>query len=138
MGRFKDFDAAEAERQREPITFRLGGREWNVIHVDAASFLAFSRQIAEGGNAVVLGFDDYIHGSLAEDERDDFRAMLAESHISLPTLIAVGTWIVEQASGNPTADVSLSQPAPSRTGEPPRVVSLWPASTPEGSASAAG
>ena len=126
MARFKDFDAAEAERKGEPITFRLGGKEWTAAHVGAATFLAFSRQSAEGGPAAMTGFDDYITSTLAEDQREPFHAMLAEHDVQLSTLIALMQWIVEQATGNPTAAVSPSLPSPSNTGKPRVVYSREP------------
>ena len=138
MARFKDFDAAEAERKGEPITFRLGGREWTAAHVNAANFLAFARQIANGGNDTVIGFDDYITGTLAEKDRKAFQKMLAEKEIQLSTLMELGQWIVEQATGNPTAGASPSQEAPSSSGQPLRVMSLDPVSTSEEPLSGAG
>ena len=138
MARFKDFDAAEAERKGEPITFALGGREWHATHVNAANFLTFARTISEGGNAAVSGFDDYITGTLAEEERKDFHRVLGEKDVSLATLMELGQWIVEQASGNPTAVASPSPEAPSKNGRPLRVYSREPALTPEAIPSAAG
>ena len=138
MARFKDFDAAEAERKGEPITFALGGREWTAAHVNAANFLAFTRAIAAGGNDVVIGFDAFITQSLEEGERKDFHRMLAEKDISLPTLMELGQWIIEQASGNPTPAASSSPAPPSKNGRPLRVYSLDPVSTPEAIPSAAG
>jgi hypothetical protein len=138
MARFKDFDAAEAERKGESITFVLGGREWTASHVNAANFLAFTRAIANGGNDAVTGFDDYITGTLADDQRKDFHQMLREKDIQLTTLMELGQWIVEQASGNPTAVASPSPPQPSTTGQQPRRVSISPTSTPKGSLSVVG
>ena len=138
MSRFKDFDAAEAERKGEPIYFRLGGREWTAAHVNAANFLAFSRLVAEGGNNAVLGFDAYITSTLAEDQRADFHAMLSEQDVQLTTVIELAQWIVEQATGNPTSAASPSPAPPPKPGQPLRVYSLDPVSTPEDSASAAG
>lgn len=135
---FKDFDAAEAERTGDPVRFRLGGQDWVAAHVNAANFLAFSRTIAEGGSGAITGFDDYITGTLEEDQRAVFHQMLRDSEVSLSTLMKLGQWIVEQASGNPTDAASLSRAQPSSSGAPPRVVSLSRASTPEDSHSAAG
>jgi hypothetical protein len=138
MARFKDFDAAEAERKGEPITFALGGRQWTAAHVNATNFFTFSRQIAEGGPLAATGFDDYITSTLQEDQQDDFHAMLGEKDVQLATLMELGQWIVEQASGNPTAAASPSQAAPSTNGRPLRVYSLDPVSKRKGSRSAAG
>ena len=124
MARFKDFDAAESERKGEPITFKMGGREWTAAHVGAANFLAFSRQVAEGGTGAVVAFDDYISQTLPEEQREAFHAMLAEEDISLNTLVELSGWIVEQATGNPTAVASLSPSQPSSNGGPPRRFSV--------------
>jgi hypothetical protein len=138
MARFKDFDAAESERKGEPITFALGGQEWTAAHVNAANFLAFSRQIAEGGEKAFTGFDDYITSTLQEDQREDFHVMLAKKDVQLATLMDLGRWIVEQASGNPTAAASPSPARPSKSGRPSRRYSLDPVSKPKGSLSVVG
>lgn len=126
MARFKDFDAAEAERKDEPLTFRMGGREWTAAHVNAANFLAFSRQTAEGGVSAMTGFDDYITSTLLEDQREDFHVMLTESGVQLSTLVSLMQWIVEQATGNPTAAASPSSAPQSNTGKPRVVYSRSP------------
>jgi hypothetical protein len=138
MARFKDFDAAEAERSDEPIVFRLGGRDWVVAHVNAANFLKFARQIAKGGNDVIFAFDDYVTGALEESQREDFHKMLDAKDVQLFTLTALGTWIVEQATGNPTDVASPSPVARSKPTGKPRRVSLDPVSTPKGSLSVVG
>ena len=138
MARFKDFDAAEAERKGEPITFQLGGREWTAAHINAAAFLALARRSADGGDAAILAFDDYITNTLAEKDRKPFRKMLADKEVQLSTLVELGQWIVEQATGNPTAGASPSQEAPSSSGQPLRVMSLDPVSTSEEPLSGAG
>jgi len=126
VARFKDFDAAEAERKGDPITFKLGDQEWTAAHVNAANFLAFSRQTAEGGAGAATGFDDYITSTLAEDQREPFHAMLTEHDVQLSTLIALMQWIVEQATGNPTAAASPSPAPQSNTGKPRVVYSREP------------
>jgi hypothetical protein len=139
MARFKDFDAAASERKGEPITFRLGGRDWTAAHVNAANFLAFSRVIADaGGPGQATGFYEYIVATLADDDRDDFRSMLSEQDVQLATLIELMQWIIEQATGNPTSAASSSPAQPSKSGQPLRVFSLDPVSTPEVPASVTG
>jgi hypothetical protein len=138
MARFKDFDAAEAERTGDPIHFKMGGRDWQAAHVNAANFLAFARHSAEGGDRAILGFDDYITSTLPENQREDFHAMLGESDIQLGTLMELAQWIVEQATGNPTDGASLSPEAPPKTTGPPRRFSLDPISAPQDSLSVAG
>lgn len=154
MARFKDFDAAEAERKGEPITFRLGGREWVIPRVKAGPFMAFARLQAEANAArsadlsademgpigirAMLSFNDYIASSLRKDQRAKYNAMLETADVSFQTIMDVAMWMVEQATGNPTEDASPLPVAPPNTGQPPRRFSLAPVSTPEDSASAAG
>src|ERR1700693_2342664 len=120
--RFKDFDAAEAERKGEPITFRLGGREWPVVHLGAPAFLAFVRQSADRDDKgdptpkSVWAFYDYILSTLPGDQHDAFEDMLTAENIRLETLASLTKWIVEQMSGNPTDVVSPSRPTRSKTG----------------------
>jgi hypothetical protein len=122
--RFKDFDAAEAERKGEPITFRLGGREWTAAHKGAANFLAFARNAAEPGLNQLTALDDFITDTLPEEEREPFHAMLRAEDIEVVTLTQVMQWIVEQMSGNPTDVVSPSPPARSKAGGPSRRFSV--------------
>jgi hypothetical protein len=121
MARFKDFDAAEAERTNDPITFVLGGREWVAEHVNSATFLTLARKGATGGDEALLAFYEFIVGTLPEGDREDFFAMLDEKDIQMTTLKDLGQWIVEQATGNPTTAASPSLPSQSKTGKP-RVV----------------
>ena len=134
---FRDFDAFEAELSKEPIEFELGGRKWVAAHVNAANFLAFTRQLQEGGVAVLLGFESYLTQALPERDREAFAEMLRARDIRLQTLMAVVNWLVEQASGSPFDAASSSPVTPSPTGEPLRVVSPSKASTSRRSPSAA-
>jgi hypothetical protein len=137
--RFKDFDAAEAERKGdEPITFRLGGRQWTASHVNAGTFLAFIRGISGDTDKVVLAFDEYIRNVLDDHDREAFADMLLHSDVQISTLRDVVWWVVEQATGNPTPAAQPSPKRRSKPGRPLRVYSLDPVSTPEDSASAAG
>ena len=122
--RFKDFDAAEAERKGEPITFRLGGRDWTAAHVNAANFLVFSRKTAAGDTEAILAFEEYLSGVIDEDHREAFWAMLAERDIQLSTLMELVQWLVEQATGNPTTAALPSPSQPVSNGLPPRRFSI--------------
>ena len=138
MARFKDFDAAQAERSDVPIAFQLGGQQWTAPHVNAGTFLAFVRKAADGGDQAVLAFDDFITHCLPENQREPFHEMLMESDIPITTLTELVKWIIEEATGNPTDAVSLSAPPRAKRGQRPRVVSLSGGSSSKGPRSAAG
>lgn len=138
MARFKDFDAALAERDDDPITFKLGGRVWTAANVNAERFLRFVRQASGGGDALVLAFMDFMDATLPERDREPFHEMLDEKNVPIGVFIDTAKWIVEAAAGNPT-DAATSSPArPSKRGQRPRVVSLSGGSTSKGPRSAAG
>ena len=136
MARFKDFDAALAERNGEPITFKLGGRQWTANHVNAETFLVFVRHASEGGDALVLAFADFIDAALPEQDRQAFHAMLNTHDVPIDVVMDLAKWVIEQAAGNPTDAVSQSPQQRSRRGQRPRVVSLSGASSSKGPRSA--
>lgn len=138
MARFKDFDAAQAEREDTPIAFQLGGQQWTAPHVNAGTFLAFVRKASEGGDQAVLAFDDFVTHVLPVEQREPFHEMLAESDIPITTLTELVKWIIEQATGNPTDAVSRSEPTVRKRGQRPRVVSLSGGSSSKGPRSATG
>lgn len=120
--RFRDFDAAIDEEQ--PITFRLGGSDWQAIHLNATNFLRFTRKTAEGGAEAAVAFQDYLTAVLGEDDRKPFMEMLDERDVSLTVLLELVKWLVEQSSGVPSP---AAVPSPSRqrnSGGPTRVVRL--------------
>jgi hypothetical protein len=137
--RFRDFDAAIDEEK--PLTFKLGGQEWTVDDVSAASFLRYTRRLAENGQSLAgmtNEFHDFLLGSLREEDRENFEAMLVEKKVPFPHLRDVVNWLIEQATGVPFVGPSASADPPSSTGKRPRVVSLSGTPTSDGSASAAG
>jgi hypothetical protein len=138
MARFKDFDAALAERTNDPITFALGDRTWTAEHVDAETFLLFVRKASNGGDDLLLAFAEFIDTALPEDEVKEFHEMLRRRDVPLALVMEVAKWIIETAAGNPTGAVSSSVERPSRRGQRPRVVSLSGGSTSKGRHSAAG
>jgi hypothetical protein len=137
VARFKDFDAAASEQADDPITFRMGGREWGgASSIPAAYLLKLARAEAAGDQTALLAFDEFITCIIEEDQRDAFHAMLEDKRIDLPTLRDLGRWILEQTAGNPTSAASSSPARPSKRGQRPRVVSLDGGSRSRTSASA--
>jgi hypothetical protein len=137
--RFRDFDAAIDEQ--DPLTFKLGGREWVVDDVSAASFLRYTRRLAEHGQSLAgmtNEFHDFLLGALREEDREDFETMLTDKKVPFPHLRNVVNWLIEEATGVPFVAPSSSAESPSTSGGPPRLVSLSGTPTSEGSASAAG
>lgn len=136
MSRFKDFDAFEEESRGEPIEFQLGGLRWHATNVNHVNFLALVRAEMSGTSAV--GYDDFVHAVIADDQRADFDLMLQRCNVSLQTFAELSRWIVEQATGAPLSGADVSPSGRSKPGRRPRVVSRSPASEQPTSHSAAG
>jgi hypothetical protein len=125
VARFKDFDAAASEQTDDPITFRMGGREWGgASSIPVVYLLDLARAEAAGDVTALLKFEDFITSIIPTEQHDDFHAMLREQRIEMPKLRDLGKWILEQATGNPTVAVSSSLSPRSRRGQLPKVVSL--------------
>jgi hypothetical protein len=127
--RFRDFDAFEAEHKSVPITFKLGGRKWSASHLDAPTFLSFTRRMAEGGEGAIIGFAEFMHSVVDEEQREEFEAVLTTKHIRLDTLVEVMKWLVEQATNSPldaanVLPLSPSKPGPRQKAGSSSVVSL--------------
>ncbi len=134
--RFRDFDAALAEEEGEPITFRLAGRKWKAVHLSAPVMLKLGRAISD--NRAVFGYDEAMRDFLPEEDREAFTQALIDHNVRIRTLMDVVNWIIEADAGRPLGDASPSLEQPSPTGGGSKVVSLSGASTSGGSHSAAG
>lgn len=135
---FLDFDAFEAEQSGEPLTFKLGGREWTAAYAnDAVLYLSFARGQAEGGAAAVLGFDSYLENMLLESERAAFRQMLSDKHVSMRTAAEVVGRVFQRATGLPFGEARPSAEGRSPTGGRSKGRSRSKGSKPDGSLSVA-
>ncbi len=124
---FKDFDAAK--REREPITFQLGGHLFTVPVVPAPAVLDLAAKAQQEGPEAVSAFGAFLYACVEESAHDELTRAL--NTLDLPGLVELASWLMEEASGRPLPNV-LSSPEDASTGTPPsRVVSLSPvAATP--------
>jgi hypothetical protein len=130
MSRFRDFDAARAERAREPIEFKLGGEMFSAtgdmpagLLLDAAAGLGSDDPAAQGAVFAAL-----FEGIVAPEDHERFGA--AVRRVDIETVMELITWIMEEVTGRP---LPMSSPSPfprAQDGVSWRVDSSSPASTP--------
>lgn len=138
MPRHRDFTAARAEHDAEPITFTLddAGPFRCVDGIPAGLLLDLVGALPDGAvdaagkpNADVSldafrAFSAFLIGIVVDDDREAFRAALAET--TFDTIAEVAAWAMEEISGRPLSPASSSEPSRSRSGPPSRPVSLAP------------
>lgn len=111
--RFRDFDAAEAERDGAPLSFALAGREWNATAPNAYVIVKFAKEAAAQG--LTIAFYDLLFAYLDPADREPFEAAIQEHNVPMRTVINVVTWLGEQVNGDPFGEPSVS-PRPSPPG----------------------
>lgn len=126
MDRFRDFDAARAEREQEPLTFRLEGRDFTTPGtVPAGVLLDIGRAVAAGNQmAMFTATAEFFEHLVPDDQAEEFAAAVRTT--DMETMLDLVSWIIEEATGRPLPSASSSA-SPSSTDTPPsRVVSLTP------------
>lgn len=122
MTRFKDFDAARAEHQREPLEFKLGGEHFVARGEVPAGVLldavAAGDEDAQRAAAFTAMFEAIVH------EEDADRFALAVRRVDLGTVYELVGWIMEEVTGRPLSSAGPSEPSPLADLPPSRVVSL--------------
>jgi hypothetical protein len=124
MSRHRDFDAARAENVREPLTFRLAGRDFTIERVPAGPLLDLASNSDLRDTDALAAFGRFLIALVVPEQRDAMREALDDT--DLPMLLELVRWVVEEATGSPLSEPSVSPDGPSSTGETPRVVSLSP------------
>lgn len=122
MSRHRDFDAARAEVQSEPLTFRLAGRDFTIERVPAGPLLDLAAHAGDTDAAAMAAFSRFLHALVIPSQRDDLVAALAD--VDLSTLFELVQWVIEEQTGRPLASPSPLPLDASQGGEPSRVVSL--------------
>lgn len=113
MSAFRDFDVARAEANREPIRFRLAGRDFTTHpYLPAGPVLDLAMHAEDGGVKAFAAFAEFLDAFVVET--DDLRAALRE--IELPVVIEVARWLVAEANARPFESVSSSESPPPSTG----------------------
>jgi len=124
-GELTAFDAAAREVQGEPLTFSLGGREWRTRKRMPFALLAtLAKEATRGGIEFFDAFSDLVINAVAQDQREEFRAMLyalpeddeGEAVIEFADLAAVARELVTRLTGSPFDAPSGSPELPLRNG----------------------
>lgn len=110
----RDFDAAFAELDEQPIRLRLFGQDWEVQRsVPAAAVLATLRvQEAVDGDNALLGVASTIDSCRAFLGEENVNAWLAKG-LSVERLVEILAWVQSQRAGG--GDDVGEAPAPSST-----------------------
>lgn len=129
----RDFDAARSERQRDrdPITFTLGGETFTCV---PSLPICFFLDVAEVGGPVLLALE--VETCVVDDQRERFNALLRRTRDPLgeEDVEAVHRWLVETYANRPTERSSGSPDGPLTSGEPSSSEPSEKASTSTGSA----
>lgn len=113
---YRDFDAAAAEHDDEPITFTAAGRKFTARRTNAGALLRLART-AELGEDLPVGdalavFDQFISGLVVE--KDEWAEALDE--LDIDQVLAIAQWLTSEMTGRPTRRRSSSGASPSSNG----------------------
>lgn len=134
--RFRDFDAALAEHERKPVTFRLGGRDFEVVNTSAPLMMKVYRALEEGIAGAV--YFEALQWMVAEGDREALVAAIESADISIGGVIDIVNWIVQETTGSPFVESVSSADSQSTNGRGLKVVSRSSGSTSKNSRHAAG
>ncbi len=106
----KSFAAAISDARDEPIQFDLGPEAAFEVPRPLPGFaVARLASRAEDGGAKAIGaFLEFLEGVMDPDEFKRFSQVATEKRVDLETLIGIGTYVIEEGSGRPTAPSSGS------------------------------
>lgn len=106
----RDFDAERAERARdqEPITLRLGERDWTLRNgVPFGNVVAIALANKQGDEmSAITASRDLIVGAVVDAEVADFTEVV--DRLDVDTVLDLTRWIVEMSSARPTTPPSAS------------------------------
>lgn len=116
MTRFRDFDAARAERVADPIEFVIGGERFTSTgELPAGVLLDIGRAIAAGNDFASFAlFTEFFDSIVAPADHERFAGVVRSTDIE--TVLELAGWIIEEATGRPLSSVSSSEAGPSRNG----------------------
>ncbi len=109
----KSFASALADYQVEPIRFDLGADAEFEVQRPIPGF-AVARLAARGtedGARAIAAFLEFLEAVMDSEQFERFSQAAIEKRIDLETLIAIGTYIMEEGTGRPTQESSDSSPS---------------------------
>jgi hypothetical protein len=106
MSRYKDFDAARAERAGEPLTFKLGGEMFTGSGEIPAGLLLDASAALTNEAAAAQAFQALFEGIVPEEDHERFAT--AVRRVDMQTVFELVTWIMEEISGRPFGNASSS------------------------------
>lgn len=126
----RDFDAAAAEHDDEPITFTAAGRKFTARRTSAGPLLRLARLAQVDLDELPLDeaiavFDGFLSGLVVE--KAEWEEALDE--LDLDQLFAITQWLIETMTGRPTQRRSSSGASPSSNGRSSRRTSTQKATS---------
>lgn len=116
MSRYRDFDAARAEANAEPLTFTLGGEDFTAA-TDLPSGVLLDMAAAFTSDDPSMGLDlfsELFRVMVAPEDAERFA--VAVRKVGLSTVLDLVGWIVEESTGRPFNKPSPSPPRPVQSG----------------------
>lgn len=102
--RFRNFDAARAERRGEPVTFQLCGQTFTTLsRIPVQAFEVWDQASGEGVGQV-SGLLQFILSALQPEDRPKFQKLTSadsDDYIDVSDLDDLAAWLVEELSGRP-------------------------------------
>jgi hypothetical protein len=128
MGAFKDFDAARAERVREPLEFVLGGETFiTAAALPGGLLLDLGRAVTGGDDTASFAiFAEFFEAVIPPEDAERFAAVVRR--VELDTIMDLMSWITEESIGRPLSRGSSSPGRSSPSGPSSKVVWSSPAS----------
>ena len=99
MGRYRDFDAARAERAGEQIEFKVGGEEFAVDGtLPGGVILELAEAMASGDQFAAMGLTAELFKGIVRPEDIDTRNTVESTRVADATLVYVGDGQVSKAT----------------------------------------
>ncbi len=105
MGR-KSFESARARVKQEPLEFDFGGSAFTVeLPIPSISILEMAN---EDEAKAAVAFGSFLQELLGPEQYKTFSGICRRDRTDLATMAEIVGWIVEEATGRPTAQQSAS------------------------------
>ena len=109
----KEFKAAKAEIQQEPIQVDLGDGDIFPVNLPlpGMAILDVASAAEDQGLQTVTAMTTFLKDAMGEETYKEFHKKCMEKRLSIETIAEIMSWIIEEATGRPTQQPSdLLQP----------------------------
>lgn len=109
MGAAKSFDAARKELKGETLDFVVGGQEFAIqLPIPGYAILDMAALEDADGAAAVATFGQFMSNIMSDEDAHRFRKATIDARYSFEEILEVVKWVIEEATGRPTEQLSDS------------------------------